>query len=210
MITGYRVAPLRHSDIETAAVHVRRAFNIDPLFPIPGWELFERARQIEVQVAGRRVDVSYGVEETLPNAALACAIYDEGAKQISLILSAESYDDLERRNGYRARFSVAHEIGHAKMHADHLVQLPRINHRRRAMLRTDVARTPVFRDSEWQANMFAAALLMPAPGLEFLSLRGTLSPRALQKMYRVSETSAAHRLRTFDRNRNNILEAWAN
>jgi hypothetical protein len=208
MVTGYRVAPLGHLEIERAAADVRCAFDLDPLMPIPGWQLFEHIGQLSVVAGSEKVPVSYGVEESLPTNALACAIYDEKANEISLVLSAQSYDDLERRNGYRARFSVAHEIGHAKLHAERLIQITRIDHTRRAMLRTTTYDTPLFQDSEWQANNFAAALLMPAPGLECLLLQHKLQPSRIQRMYRVSFTSAKRRIGTFKHHRRELAEGW--
>nr|WP_305147469.1 ImmA/IrrE family metallo-endopeptidase [Butyricicoccus faecihominis] len=52
----------------------------------------------------------------------------------------------------RDRFTLAHEIGHFFMHRDVDLALSRIDER------NDV---PAYRKSEWQANTFASALMMP-------------------------------------------------
>lgn len=208
MLTGYRVAPVGHVDIERTAADVRRAFDLDPLMPLPGWKLFERIGQYHPRAGKHDVSLTYGVEEELPGGALACATYDESENTIALILSEASYEDLERRNAPRARFSLAHEIGHAALHADRLIEITRIDSVLRAMLRTDASATPLYRDSEWQADTFAAALLMPAPGLEYLELHGGLTPSALQRLYIVSYPCAKRRLQTFNKHRRDVLRAW--
>ncbi|HEY0143637.1 MAG TPA: ImmA/IrrE family metallo-endopeptidase [Thermoanaerobaculia bacterium] len=183
--------------------------DLDPLLPLPGVELFEKVRRYQVSSTRGAISLSYGVEEVLEDGALACAMYDEieGERVITLLLSADSYEDLEKRGG-RARFSVAHEIGHAVLHADRLIDITKIDHKRRAMLRSDATPTPPYRDSEWQANAFAAGFLMPGPGLEYLEKASRLTPRALSRMYGVSELSATHRISAFDRNRVDILTGW--
>jgi hypothetical protein len=208
MLTGYRVAPLGHVDIERAAADVRRAFDLDPLIPLPGWELFERIGRYHLRAGKQDVSLTYGVEEELPGGALACATYDETENTIALILSAQSYDALELRNATRARFSLAHEIGHAALHADRLIEITRVDRARRAMLRTDVSGTPIYRDSEWQANKFAGALLIPGPGLEHLELHGRLTPNELQKLYAVSYSCAKRRMSTFYKHRRDVLRGW--
>lgn len=65
-----------------------------------------------------------------------------------IIISQSTYDALGRGEG-RARMTIAHEIGHLLMHCQRLVTLnrsPRYDQRY---------------DPEWQADVFAAALLMP-------------------------------------------------
>jgi hypothetical protein len=203
---GYVVQPRSRRDIERFANDVRRSLDIDPLLPLPGWELFERIGRYRVRAGKRSLSLSYGVEEALEGGALACATYSETEGEIALILSAESYHDLEVRNGGRARFSVCHEIGHAVLHADRLVQITRIDHDRRAMLRAEVT-TPAYASSEWQANAFAAAFLAPGEGLVYLEKQGRLTVQALSRMYRVSGAMAGKRLATFRDHRSDLVNA---
>lgn len=206
-MSGYRVPPLSKRDIEGKAAGVRIALDLDPLVPLPGVELFERIGRYHVDYGREQIGLTYGVEDEIEDGALACATYDDESKKIALVLSSDSYRELELGHG-RARFSVAHEIGHAVLHADKLVQLTRIDHQRRAMLRSDAVPTPPFRDSEWQANAFAGAVLMPAPGLEFLFLRGRLTVRDLSNMYKVSFACAERRIKTFNADRRSLLMGW--
>lgn len=206
-IVGYQVDPMSRGDVERKAADVRRALSIDPLLPLPGIALFEGIGRYHIELKKQWIGLTYAVTQELPDNALACAIYDEAAAEISIVLTASSYRELERNDG-RARFSVAHEIGHAVMHADKLVQLNRIDHGRRTMMRSDSEATPPYMDSEWQANRFAAALLMPAPGLEFLFIRGKLNVSELQNMYGVSRTCAERRIAEYLREQKSLLIGW--
>jgi transcriptional regulator with XRE-family HTH domain len=67
--------------------------------------------------------------------------------QQKIILREDVYTKAWKGDG-RARFTVAHEIGHLLLHSDV------------AFTRSSDS-YPVYRDSEWQANTFSAALLMP-------------------------------------------------
>lgn len=201
---GYVVQPRRRRDIERVANDVRRSLDIDPLLPLPGWELFERIGRYHVRAGRQQVRLTYGVEKALEGGALACATYSEADGAITLILTEESYNDLELRNGGRARFSVCHEIGHAVLHADRLVQITRIDHDRRAMLRAE-STTPAYASSEWQANAFAAAFLVPGEGLLYLEKQDRLTVLAVQRMYRVSAAMAGKRLATFREHRADLV-----
>ena len=68
-----------------------------------------------------------------------------------LILVRESvYDDACRGQG-RARFTMCHELGHLGMHRN--VALSRIN---------PALPPAIYQNSEWQADVFASHLMMPA------------------------------------------------
>ena len=69
--------------------------------------------------------------------------------QPRISLAASTYAKL-RRGDFRARMTAAHELGHLLMHT----QRPVFYYRTKAKDRR--------RDPEWQADAFAAALLMPA------------------------------------------------
>ena len=75
------------------------------------------------------------------------------------------------------------------------------------MLRTHTE-TPAFRSSEWQANTFAAAILVPGPGLVYLEERGRLTPQDIRAMFNVSIQAAEKRIDTFSRHRADVVSAW--
>jgi hypothetical protein len=207
MIQGYKVAPRSRVDLERTAAGVRRGLDLDPLMPLPGIRLFESLGLGHVTIDSHRIDLTYAVEDVLPDAALACARYDEETDQIAIVLSEATYDELECADG-RARFSLAHELCHACAHARTLIQLMRIDHKRLGMLRSDSGETPAYRDSEWQANYFAGAILMPAPGLEYLALRGQLTVSKLRTMYSVSKACAEIRIKVFSAHEKDLILGW--
>lgn len=65
-------------------------------------------------------------------------------------LRVDVYDGMVEGRG-RDRFTASHELGHYLMHRDVPIQFHRAEN----------GRLPAYRDSEWQANRFAGALLMP-------------------------------------------------
>ncbi|WP_167629343.1 ImmA/IrrE family metallo-endopeptidase [Aquipseudomonas alcaligenes] len=65
-------------------------------------------------------------------------------------LREDVYDGLCNDVG-RDRFTACHELGHYLMHRNAPIKFHRAEH----------GRLPAYMDSEWQANRFAGALLMP-------------------------------------------------
>ncbi|WP_462383336.1 ImmA/IrrE family metallo-endopeptidase [Pseudomonas sp. Marseille-QA0892] len=68
----------------------------------------------------------------------------------SIVLREDVYYGACEGRG-RDRFTAAHELGHYLMHRN----APMKFHR------AETGRLPAYKDSEWQANRFAGALLMP-------------------------------------------------
>jgi Zn-dependent peptidase ImmA (M78 family) len=144
--------------IEKIALDVRRA-----LFPrqalataIPGLELFERLHLYSV--GGTKLSYEVSV---LPNGVEAKAEYDAARGVIVIVLSEETYAALEA-NDPRAKFTVFHEVGHALLHHGLLKKLAVLPHGT-ALNRAEAH--PKYMDTEWQANAFAAAILMPASAI---------------------------------------------
>ena len=74
-----------------------------------------------------------------------------------VLLSPATYEQLVMHDP-RARFTTSHEVGHAILHFKQLNSNLK-NNNRKLYRRNSI---PAFRDPEWQANAFAAALLMPS------------------------------------------------
>lgn len=89
-------------------------------------------------------DLPYGEE----------AKFDAGENEI--LLSRETYYGLKADKA-RARFTLAHELGHAILHGPLLKngqgRVPRKFYKRTTL--------PAYLDPEWQANRFAGGFLMP-------------------------------------------------
>lgn len=101
---------------------------------------------------------------------------------------------------HRARFSAAHELGHAVLHWESLVE------KQGAALFRDSTITPsqslrpgqpIYKNPEWQANSWASALLIPLPYLEDLlaGLGQYDDPEsAISERFGVSRSAARSRL----------------
>lgn len=66
-------------------------------------------------------------------------------------LRIDVYNGMVEGRG-RDRFTASHELGHYLMHRNVRIQFHRAEH----------GELPAFKNSEWQANRFAGALLMPS------------------------------------------------
>ncbi len=166
---------------------------------LPSLELFEGLERYAVRVGGDLIQLSYGVADDLSYGVEAATRYDSDADQIVIVLSEDTYGSLELDNDSRARFTVAHEIGHAVLHAVELVRLSKIPHTKAALMRGLFATHQIYRDTEWQANAFAGALLMPAAELKRLEYEyGDLSAGTIQQYFQVSYSAAEKRLSVYN------------
>jgi hypothetical protein len=102
-----------------------------------------------------------------------------------ITVSRGTYDQLERGHP-RARMTIAHEVGHLLMHCLRPIALNK------------TARYDHHTDPEWQANVFAAALLMPRRA--FMKTR---SVDEAMKEFGVSRSAAEVRARWL---KHNIIE----
>jgi hypothetical protein len=98
-------------------------------------------------------------------------------------------------NTLRARSTLAHEIGHAVLHAAE-VRRGRLRPHTLAMRRAPRHELKPYEDSEWQAHTFAGALLLPRPVLRKCDLS---DPRALSVQFDVSEAFVRSHLRRVQR-----------
>jgi hypothetical protein len=167
-----------------------------------GVEIFEGLDGYQVTVGSGNIPLKYGVE-SLPLGFEAHAHFssDEGA--IVVAMAEETYGDLEA-GVPRALFTLAHEIGHAVLHAQELVDRG-LGPPSAASLARPVAAHRIFLDTEWQANGFASALLIPAEGLRFLENGGAnLDEFLLQEQFSVSRVAAEVRLKTYRARRHEL------
>lgn len=97
-------------------------------------------------------------------------------------LREDVYDGMCSGNG-RDRFTGAHELGHLFLHSGV------------ALARTAVrdAQVPIYRNSEWQADTFASALL-----IDEVMLGQCHSIRQVMKIFGVSEAAARMRAKDMD------------
>jgi hypothetical protein len=195
-----------YSSLEDAALKLRGVVTptLDVDRPLPGCELFEKLERYRVKIAGKRYGVTYAISD-LPSGVEGQARYESESDEFVVVLSPDTYKGLE--DGIpRARFCLAHEIGHLVLHPRDLMRLAAIPHESPALSRRQTSNHAAYLDTEWQANAFAAALLMPAVGIVSLERSvGTLVPLHLQARFEVSAEAAEIRLRTFRERRTQLL-----
>jgi IrrE N-terminal-like domain len=197
--------PQSYASLERIAVHVRARLlpGHSDLEPVPGLELFERLDEYTVTVRGASLRLQYAVED-LPTGLEAQAYYSTDETAIVVALTEDSYEALSAGAG-RALFTVAHEIGHAVLHPLELVERRVASADARALHRGTVGGHKAFMDTEWQANGFAGAMLVPAAGLAKLEASGQLDARSIARTYLVSQQAAELRLKVFVERREELL-----
>jgi hypothetical protein len=181
-----------YSSIEGRAAQVREVLGLQDGEPANMREIFEFSiDDIQVGLSGKHVPLAHGVEELTTEA---LTQWNAEEERVELILSEEWYRQL--CGGHpRAAFTVGHELGHAVLHTATLVDLGDLNLQSQAALHRGKKEHSICRDTEWQANSFAAAFLMPFEGLKSLSIRTkTLSEGAIASHFGVSLEAAFNRL----------------
>jgi len=92
------------------------------------------------------------------------------------------------------------------LHTDQLVRLAEMPTNQQAAFHRGRADHKPYEDTEWQANAFASALLMPAAGLVALEDEGLeLTPLFIARRFRVSKEAASYRLDQFEKRRRDLL-----
>lgn len=192
-----------YRSIEVCAKDVREVLGLAADEPADMHEIFEfRIDDFLVGSGTVRAPMVHGVED-ITTEALTRWNCDE--ERIELILSGEWYRALCIGHA-RARFTVAHELGHAVMHTKTLVALGDLSLQSQAALHRGLKDHPIHRDTEWQANSFAAAFLMPLDGIQLLrQSRGGASIAKLSARFGVSNEAAAVRLNVLERGKLNGL-----
>lgn len=180
----HRVPPKSKSDLIWAAEHLLRRFQPGMLArptPLDHRALMQELEEFNIHVAP--VD-----ENRLPHAEGETFLNKDG-KSIEIVLREDAYDALELGGpmANRARATLAHEIGHAVLHVPALRHFGASSGR---FQRVDSRKIPAYESSEWQAWMFAGALLVPPRSLATLS---SPTPSIVAKAYSISsEMAAAH------------------
>ena len=191
--------------LEKIAAHVRERLNCSPTEAINTLLLFDG---LEIQVrdgTGHDIPIRGSVIEL--NESEGYSKYDKDRCIIEILASPETYDWLEK--GYaRAGYFVAHELGHCALHTNQLVRLSQMPKAQQAALHRggeNVAHE-TYQDTEWQANAFASALLMPAQGLLALEQKFVgLTPAIIVEHFRVSAQAASYRLNLYNARKQQLL-----
>lgn len=193
-----------YRDLEKIAASVRKGLDYSPTEAIDPLQLFDGLNIEVADGTGRKIPICGGVTEVGDSEGY--AKYDKERRIIEILASPKTYEWLE--NGYpRGGYFVAHELGHCLLHTDQLVRLAKMPEAQQAALHRgrEKVRHKAFQDTEWQANAFAAALLMPARGLLELEKSGELSPDIVAEHFHVSGEAATYRLDTYNKRKKQLL-----
>lgn len=191
--------------LEQIAAYVREALNYSPTEPIDTLLLFDGLDMKVRDGTGQDIPIRGSVIEL--NDSEGYAKFDSVRRGIEILASPQTYEWLE--NGYpRGGFFVAHELGHCLLHTDQLVRLAQMPKSQQAALHRggqEVAHQ-AYQDTEWQANAFASALLMPAQGLLILEHEaGEVTPGIISEHFHVSAEAATYRLELYNSRKQELL-----
>ncbi len=195
-----------YKDLERVAAYVRKQLEFSPADAIDALDLFEGLDDIAVQdrrgqVIPLRASVS-AIEDSE-----GFARYDSDRQVIEVLSSSRTYRWLEE--GYpRAGYFLTHELGHCVLHTDQLVRLAQMPAAQQAAFHRggEVAVHETYCDTEWQANAFASALLMPACGLLALEHEYIeLGPSEVAAHFHVSTEAASYRLELYRQRKPELL-----
>lgn len=179
------VAPMSRAEIEADARKVIERFHpglLDTAGEFPIVDFFDHDLPEAYGLSTGVAELGDGIEGLT---------FPDGRVQVS----EETYTSAVRGNG-RARFTIAHEAYHGIRHRN---QIRRQMARYGELTLKRRVNVPAFRDPEWQANVFAAALLMPADAVRALAAEG--GPRGeltgeIQRRFGVSWSAAEIRIDT--------------
>ena len=195
-----------YQNLEHIASYVRERLEFSPTEVLNTLRLFDGLDIIEVRDgAGQDIPLRGNVIEFEGSEGF--TKYDSDRRVIEILASAKTYDWLEQdypRGGY----FIAHELGHCLLHTNHLVSLAQMPVTEQAAFHRggQVVAHETYRDTEWQANAFASALLMPARGLLALEQKySRLRPTDIAKHFRVSAQAASYRLELFNNRKEQLL-----
>lgn len=170
-LRGFRVPARRIADIRVAADNVRRIL-----------EIGDAPQHIDIGLLLDRLTVNYGLTydvldaDEMPHEDVE-ACWDP----VNIVMHIRS-DVFESacRDEPRHRFTIMHELGHCLLGHS------------RTLNRAGIDRAPeTYEDSEWQANQFAAEILMP---LEVIHKNKLNTALKIETHFNVSAKAAARRV----------------
>ena len=180
-----------YREIERIAARWRQQLGYAPLAAFDAKHFFEfEVASLKLTTRDGEIDVFNHVQ---PCSEEGLTRWDTDESQLELILSEASYRDLQDGLS-RPRFTVCHEFGHAVLHTNELVRLAGLSIERQAAMYRAREHSKCY-DSEWQANAFAAAMLMPAEGVILLESRyGYVNEDLVADNFVTSTLAARYRL----------------
>jgi len=192
-----------YSKLEAVAAYVRQQLKFSPDQAIDPLQLFEDLHELSITSNGKAIPLRGGVI-ALENSE-GYTRYDHERHVIEILASETTYHWLEQRHP-RAGYFVAHELGHCVLHTDQLVRLAQLPTNQQAAFHRGREGHRAYQDTEWQANAFASALLMPARGIVTLEQQfGQVTVPLLARQFGVSQEAANYRLALYASRKNELL-----
>jgi hypothetical protein len=190
--------------LEAFAAVVRQRLGIALDGAIDPIQLFEDLHEITIErPSGSPIPLGYGVISLEDSEGY--ARYDRGRHILEILASEQTYHWIEE-NHPRAAYFVAHELGHCVLHTDQLVRLAQMPTQQQAAFHRGLKAHQAFEDTEWQANAFASALLMPARGMQILEHEaGQLTVPMIVQHFSVSREAAGYRLELYSKRKLELL-----
>lgn len=177
-LNGFRVAGRKIADIRMSADNVRRIL-----------EIGDAPQDIKIGLFLDRLSVKYGMSYDVLDPKDMPYEDVEACWDPDSIMIYIRRDVFEKAcsNDPRARFTIMHELGHGLL-----------GHRR-TINRTGAERKPeIYEDSEWQANQFAAELLMP---LDVIRCKTLNTAFKIERHFNVSLPAAMKRVKQLSQRR---------
>lgn len=186
-----------YQSIERVAVELRKLLGLGPLERFDARQFFDQiVPDMTVQCRAGCITLCEAIEDC-PQEGL--TRWDAASGVLEFVLSGQTYDLLQE-NHVRARSTVAHECGHACLHTDQIIRLGGMSLTSQVAFHRERNPHQACEDTEWQANAFGSALLMPAEGVLALSSRPAgLTIEAIATTFGVSIESASYRIETYRR-----------
>lgn len=189
---GYRVRPRSTAEIASATEAFVR--DVAPGHLTAGVAL-DLAELVDRGLEQQRITVCPVADEDLPDSEAETRAGPGG--WIEIWIREAFYDALfeDLSKTVRARSTLAHELGHAVLHAE---EVRAGRHRPHALALRRALRSDLrpFEDSEWQAHAFAGMLLVPPTALSKLHRK---DPALLAERFLVSEPFVRSHLRRLRR-----------
>jgi len=197
-LTGIR-ADMKQSykSIEECASALRTMLALGPLDRFDALNFFDKiVPDMTVECKAGNVALREAVEDCQEEGRTK---WDADSGVLDVALSERTYA-LLRQDHVRARYTVAHETGHACLHTDQIIRLGGMSLVSQVAFHRERSSHDACQDTEWQANAFGSALLMPAQGiLKLFERLGRHSDSTIAETFGVSLESAYYRILTYER-----------
>lgn len=197
-LTGIRADRKQsYRSIEEMASGFRSALGLKPLDRFDARYFFDHILpEMTVNCDAGTVELCEGVEDCQQEG---LTRWDAENGVLEVVLSSKTYLMLQVEH-VRARYTVAHECGHACLHTDQVIRLAGMSLTSQMAFHRERSPHQPCEDTEWQANAFGSSLLMPAAGVLELAVQPEgLNAEVIASNFGVSIESAIYRLETYGR-----------